>query len=121
MVQGQKKVCVPKMGLISYLRWLLIQSFIFPGRNAFWFVAGGWFGLGGWVRQIPPPPPQDKHIHRKDPLSPSHLRNTKPTVSPHLTGSCHHMSNLLHTPKGVCRVFRDAIQVGGRGTGRRTG
>ena len=39
----------------------LFKILIFP--YFFWFWVGGWLGLGGWVRQIiPPPGAADKHI-----------------------------------------------------------
>ena len=46
------------MGLRIWL-WLSIQNFIFPERK---IVLSWWFGLGWGVRQIPPPPPVDKHV-----------------------------------------------------------
>ena len=43
--------------------WLSSQNVLFPEKKFFFGFGwvGGWFGLGGWVRQItpllPPPPP----------------------------------------------------------------
>ena len=55
-LRGQKKVCVPKMGL-SF--WLSIQNFIFP-KEFFDFGCGG--GLAGGGGPPDPPPFVDKHI-----------------------------------------------------------
>ena len=52
--------------------WLSIQNFILLEKN--FLVLVGWFGLGGWVRHITPPPPPcppvDKHIPGKAPTHP---------------------------------------------------
>ena len=44
--------------------WLSVQNFIVLWRKTFFFCVGAWFGLGGQVRQITPPPPNpvDRHI-----------------------------------------------------------
>ena len=60
---GQKTICLCK----TCLSVLAIDSkFQFPPEDSFfgWFCSGGWFALGGGVRQITPYPPSsvDKHI-----------------------------------------------------------
>ena len=63
---GQKKVCVPEMGLTFFS----IQKFI--SEEVFFLVLGWgrvWPGGGEWIRQIPPPPPPtvDKHVPDRQP------------------------------------------------------